>query len=318
MVGADSLREALEGERLSEAEAQLLACKRARVWVPLPGRDQTLGLLLLGAKRGGEMFDADDRLVLEVMAREASLALQNTQLLAELRQRVWETEQLHQRIVHAREAERKRVARELHDQIIQALIGVNYHLSELRRQREVDRDGAPARLQEEVRCILNDVRRICGDLRPPVLDSLGLVPAVRSRLRELEREGALRVRLQVEGDEEQDLPEEVALCLYRVLQEALLNVQKHAAARQVKVGLRLEPDEVLLSVEDDGQGFTVPPRLGLLTHEGCFGLIGLRERLEIVQGKLKVTSRPGQGTLLEARVPLAQPTQAHIESIPFG
>lgn len=148
------------------------------------------------------------------------------------------------------------------------------------------------------------MRRICSDLRPPVLDSLGLVPAVRSRLRELESRVSLQVRLQVEGDEEQDLPEEVALCLYRVLQEAVLNVQKHAAARRVVVAVRLRPEAVTLSVEDDGRGFVLPPRLGLLTNEGHFGLLGLQERLELVQGTLRVTSAPGQGTRLEAHVPL--------------
>lgn len=304
VVEADVLRKALEHERLSDAEAQLLNCKRARLWVPMPGRDQPPGLLLLGAKRGGEPFDRDDRTMLEVIARQASLAWQNTQLIAELQQQLREGERLHREIVRAREAERAHVARELHDRTIQMLIGLNHQLSELRRRDGADLDGAPARLQEEVRGILGDVRRIIGGLRSPVLDSLGLVPAVRSYLRELTSQHALQVRLQVDGDEEQDLPEEVALCLYRVLQEALTNVQKHAAARQVVVAVKLRPDEVTLSVEDDGRGFVLPPRLGLLMDDGHFGLFGLRERLEMVQGTLKVTSTPGRGTRLEARVPL--------------
>lgn len=305
VVEADMLRKALEHERLSDAERQLLACKRARLWVPMPGREQPAGLLLLGAKCGGETFDGDDRTMLEVIARQASLAWQNTQLVAELQQQLQEGERLQREIVRAREAERAHVARELHDRTIQMLIGLNHQLSDLRRLGGADLDGTPARLQEEVRGILGDVRRIITGLRSPVLDRLGLVPAVRSYLRELENQHALPVRLQVDGDEEQVLPEEAALCLYRVLQEALSNVQKHAAARQVVVTVKIRTDEVTLSVEDDGRGFVLPPRLGLFMNDGHFGLFGLRERLEMVEGTLKITSAPGQGTRLEARVPLA-------------
>jgi signal transduction histidine kinase len=109
----------------------------------------------------------------------------------------------------------------------------------------------------------------------------------------------------VEGDEEQELPEDVALCLYRVLQEALFNIHKHAAAKQVEVYLRLTPEEVRLSVEDDGRGFLVRRRLSRAADTGHIGLLGLRERLKVVHGTLRINSFPGLGTRLEARVPLA-------------
>lgn len=148
-VEADVLRENLPGVRLSDAESRLLACGRARLWLPISGCDHSLGMLLLGAKRGGEDFDMDDLAILGVVARQAGLAFQNLQLIAELRQQIREGERLHREIVRAREAERTHVARELHDQIIQTLIGLNYHLSDLRTRRGVDFDGAPAHLQEE-------------------------------------------------------------------------------------------------------------------------------------------------------------------------
>jgi signal transduction histidine kinase len=112
------------------------------------------------------------------------------------------------------------------------------------------------------------------------------------------------LRLTVEGNEEHDMPEDVSLCIFRVLQEALLNVQKHACAGQVNVRLCINPEEVGLSVEDDGQGFTAPLRLGQLTGSGHFGLVGLRERLTQVNGKLAITALSGRGTRLEAHVPL--------------
>lgn len=302
---AQVLREALRGKALSEAEARLLACEHAWLWIPLRGRERSFGILVLGAKSGRDVFSADDLAILEVITRQAGIALQNVQLIHELRQQVQEVGRLHQEIIHAREAERKHVARELHDQVIQSLIGLNYRLSELRLRPEVDLQRESARLQQDVRRILDDVRHVCADLRPPTLDSLGLVPAIRSRLREVEAQDTLQVGLRVDG-EEQNLPEEIALCLYRVLQEALLNVQRHAAARRVEVRVQFDSHEVRLSVEDDGQGFLVPSRLGALMNGGHFGLVGLRERLEMVNGALAIASTPGKGTRLEARVPLSQ------------
>jgi len=302
---AQVLREALRGKALSEGEARLLACERAWLWIPLWGRERSFGILILGAKNGREIFSADDLAILEIITRQAGVALQNVQLIHELRQQVQEVGRLHQEIIHAREAERKHVARELHDQVIQSLIGLNYRLSELRLRPDLDLQIESARLQQDVRRILDDVRHVCANLRPPTLDSLGLVPAIRSRLREVETQDTLQIRLRVDG-EEQNLPEEIALCLYRVFQEALLNVQRHAAARCLEVRVQFGLHEVRLSVEDDGQGFFVPPRLGMLMNEGHFGLVGLRERLEMVNGTLAIASTPGKGTCLEARVPLPQ------------
>jgi two-component system sensor histidine kinase DegS len=99
------------------------------------------------------------------------------------------------------------------------------------------------------------------------------------------------------------LPDEATLCVYRVLQEALLNVQKHAAAKRIEVTLQLEPDQIVLIVQDDGCGFCVPTRLGQLTDESHFGLVGLSERVELLNGTLKIVSAPGQGTQLKASLP---------------
>jgi signal transduction histidine kinase len=301
-VISTTLHKALDGESLSDAEQQLLACAHDRLWIPLTTPDCLLGLGILGPKRGGGSFDANDLDILQVVARQASIALENSRLIVELKQRAAESEQLHKQILRAREEERKRVARDLHDQIIQSLVGLNYHLSDLRNRPPLEVDTRTAQLQLDVRRTLEDVRRICTDLRPPALDSLGLVAAVRSRLRDLERQDGVQVSLTVEGNEKQPLPEDIALCVFRVLQEALSNVLKHAAARTVRVNLTILPGEIRLSVWDDGRGFRVPRHLGRLLDGHHFGLVGLRERLDAVDGVLKVTSSPGRGTRLQARV----------------
>lgn len=291
------LRRALADASLSGAERQHLNCEQARLWVPLVEQDQLLGALVLGSKRGSEVFDVNDQSILGVIARQTGIVIENLRLTSELRRQLARVNRLHQEILRAREEERKLLARELHDQIIQALVGLNYRLARFS-------DGQSASLRAGVCRIISDLRRMCSELRPPTLDNLGLVPAVRSYLRELESKEFFRVELSIEGDEERWLPEEVTLCLFRALQEALVNVQKHAAAERVAANLAIRPDEVNLWVQDDGQGFAVPSPLSQLLDDNHFGLVGLRERLDLVHGTLEVTSAPGRGTRLWVRIPL--------------
>jgi signal transduction histidine kinase len=114
----------------------------------------------------------------------------------------------------------------------------------------------------------------------------------------------LNIVLKTDGDEDEWVPEEIALCLYRVLHEALINVQKHAGAKRVQVELATQRDEIRLEVKDDGEGFAVPHHLGDLMADSHFGLVGLRERLDLIQGKLEITSVPGEGTSLRVQVPI--------------
>jgi signal transduction histidine kinase len=296
------LRSSLADAELDATENVLLECPHIQLWWPLPGRDRPMALLLLG-KRSGERLGRSDFEILEVVTRQASVALQNALLIAELKQRAHESAQLHHEIVRAREEERKRVSRELHDQVIQSLVGVNYQLAA--RREGLDEAGV-AYLQSEIRRVVGEIRQICNDLRPPALDTLGLVAAVRAWVREAETQSALNIRLAVEGNEAQELPEDIALCLYRSLQEALFNVQQHSAATRVDVTLHLDEGEAWLCVEDDGRGFLVQRRLAKAADTGHIGLMGLRERLRLVQGTLEINSFPGLGTRLQARIPLAR------------
>ncbi len=303
-VEAERLRRALAGPCLHDRPGPCLTCPHARLWLPLPGRECPLGILILGAKRGGDAFNSQDREILDVVARQAGVAFQNARLVSELERRAQESEQLHRQVVRAREDERKRVARELHDQIIQPLFGLNYQLAARQVVQGPAVAGSEDRVKAEIRRLVDEVRRICADLRPPALDTLGLASAVRARVREAGQQASFQARLTVEGDEERELPEDVSMCLYWVLQEALLNVQKHAAAREVRVRLSIGPEEVTLTVEDDGRGFDSQAQLGQFATASHFGLAGLRERLSLVDGRLEISSVPRRGTRLAARVPL--------------
>jgi len=303
-VSTEEARANLAEAPLTKAERATLEFLHQSLLVPVTDSKQLLGLLALGQRQGGERFSAEDHGILRIVARHAAAAIENIQLLRELRMHAAEVEKLHRQLLHAREDERKLLARELHDEAIQALVGLNYRLAQME-------DGAAGDMQAEVRQIVEDLRGMIRTLRPPALDNFGLVTAIRSHVRELGEAGGetLRIDLRVEGDTERWLPEDIQLCLYRVMQEALINVEKHASARHVQVTLDIQPKEVMLEILDDGRGFRLPQHLGSLLEQDHFGLVGLRERLELVRGSLQIFSSPGEGTRLAASVPLPSERQ---------
>lgn len=199
-------------------------------------------------------------------------------------------------LVRGREEERERLARELHDQAIQSLIGLKFYLAE-------KEEGAQVRLQVELDQVINTLREICSDLRPPALDRLGLVATLRPYVDDLSARTGLPIELRIEGNERR-LPPEIELALFRVAQEALINAWKYAQTPKVRVTLRFSEEAVELTVSDRGRGFVVPERLGMLAEAGHFGLVGMQERMELAGGTLHLTSGPGQGTTIVAWVPL--------------
>jgi signal transduction histidine kinase len=203
------------------------------------------------------------------------------------------------RVVEAQESERARLARELHDETGQALTSILLGLKSLEdRADTADSRTAVTELRDLVVSTLQDVRRLAVELRPAALDDFGLVPAIE-RLRDgVEEQGGLTVDVQSPlGDER--LPSETETALYRIVQEALTNVMKHAAATRVTVRLSRSDKNVVLVIQDDGKGFE-PGR----ARDGGLGLVGMRERVALLGGRLTVESSEGGGTLLKAEVPL--------------
>jgi signal transduction histidine kinase len=293
-----------EGIRTAEAEATWLTCPRMRIRMPLAAAQGTVGVLNLGAKRGGGEFTAIDRDILEVITRHIGITLEDALLIAELEQHNQERTWLYRQTLSAREDERKRLARELHDGVIQALVGLNYRLSQIRRSLKREAQTLAEQSQADVRSMLVELRRICADLRPPALGMLDLATVAQGVLREADNNAGWRSRLVVDGDSPENIPEDISLCAYRVLQEALLNAQRHSRAEQVEVSIRFAPQFLHVSIADDGTGFVVPSRLGLFAQEGHFGLLGIAERVELANGRLEIRSSPGRGCRLDAWLPL--------------
>jgi signal transduction histidine kinase len=239
---------------------------------------------------------------------KASLASLHEERMATLRQQLAQ-------VTATQEEERRRIARELHDGVGPTLASLNLGLRTAGKR--LTRDGHPVAEEIEelanlVQASIQDIRRLIYDLRPTVLDELGLVPALREYVTRYQGEQGLEVALALpEGDERLPAPLETAL--FRVVQEALANVARHTQSGRVGVSLTYDQEDVTLRVADDGRGFDPQaPRSG--TH---LGLWSMQERVEQLGGHFEVDSAPGMGTTVNARVPLAltapvEPAQAEL------
>jgi two-component system sensor histidine kinase UhpB len=204
-------------------------------------------------------------------------------------------------ILRAQEEERRRIARELHDEAAQSITSllVRLRLLEQARTPEVAQQRVHE-LRELTTRALDDVRRIAVELRPSLLDDLGLIDALHAYIEGLNKAGHMHVALALEGLDGR-LPSAVELALYRVAQEALTNVRRHAGATQARVRLSRDGSAVVLQVEDDGAGFDPShPR-----PQGGLGVAGMRERMALIGGTLAVRSAPGEGTTITATAPVA-------------
>ncbi len=205
----------------------------------------------------------------------------------------------------AQEEERKRISMELHDDTIQALIVLSRQLDALTMVKEGISDEVRDKLEnlwQQTDNILQGLRRLSQDLRPAMIDRLGLLPSIEWLAENLKKYAGIETSVEFIGEEHR-LPEEVAVALFRVTQEALSNVRKHSRATKAEVTVEFEEDLARVTVKDNGKGFDMPGKAGDLAKYGKLGLAGMQERAELVGGKLEVTSEPGKGTTLIVEAP---------------
>ena len=207
---------------------------------------------------------------------------------------------LARKVLLAQEEERTRISRDLHDGLGQVIAALHFEVDWMSNRMA----GGPDTSDEATRLIDkagNELRRICRGLRPPILDDLGLMPSVRQLVEEFEVHWPLTIDLEIRLDEDRHpLPSDVALAAFRILQETLTNVVRHAKAQSVNVTLVREYQWLVLSVYDNGQGFQVDE----LAHAPGFGIEGMRERARLVNGTIELVSVPDQGTRVVMRLPV--------------
>jgi signal transduction histidine kinase len=280
----------LEDPEIDQQAARRLGVHSA-LFVPLIVRGRTIGVVIAHDKQGATpSFSEDDLRLAESLADRAAIAV-------DLSEQV--NRDAVRRVVEAQELERARLARELHDETGQALTSILLGLKPLEQTAGSDEARASvASVRALVVSTLQDVRRLAVELRPTALDDFGLVPAVERLTDTFRDQSGLQVDLEAQLGEGR-LPNEAETTLYRVIQEALTNIVKHANAGRVSILLQRKSGGVVAVVEDDGVGFDPAA-----TRADALGLAGMRERVALVGGRLQVESASGAGTTLVAEVPV--------------
>jgi signal transduction histidine kinase len=265
----------------------------AALLVPLVFHERTIGVVYAFNKKGSDpRFSDDDLRLAEAFASRAALAVHISERVA--RETV-------DAILEGQEAERSRLARELHDETGSALTAILLGLAAIDTAATLpEAHQASTALRETARSTLENVGRIAFALRPSALDEFGLVPALKDLNGRLEEQGGPRIGLDIDLPAGARLPTKVETAIFRITQEALTNVVKHAEAKAVEIRLVCRDRSVVLSVEDDGRGF---PRAQVAG--AGHGLVGMRERVASVNGALEIESKPGAGTRLTVGIPLA-------------
>ena len=212
------------------------------------------------------------------------------------------------RLITEREDERKMLARELHDQVIQDLLSFNYRLEDIESLAESQAlQSEVASIREGMRNVVSELRQLCSDLRPPTIDHHGLSAAIDSLAHDWASRNGIKLQLDVDPQLGR-LTETIELSVFRIVQEGLNNIRKHAMARNVRISLqRTSSTNLLVRLEDDGQGLTTPADLASLSMGKHFGLVGISERVALLGGSMNINSTQGGGTTLQVEIPSPYP-----------
>jgi len=276
--------------------------------VPLAVKGRAIGAMTLAHHGDARAFTQSDLGLAQALADQIAVAVENARLYGEVLEKEQLRGQLLDKVIAAQEEERRRIARELHDDTCQSLAALAINLEEL--EESLPRSAGAVRssfgrLKSRVRATIQEVRTLALNLRPSVLDDLGLNMAIDWYAREHVAPRGLEVQLELDGIR-LPLASSVETVLFRIAQESLNNVVKHSRANAVTVRLWTDDARVVLEVEDDGQGFDVEQALGAGIPRRTLGLHCMIERASLSGGVLRVSSAPGQGTKIRAELPLSQ------------
>lgn len=292
------------------ARPEWVRAEGLKAWlsVPLRARQVVLGVINV-ASRDPHRFTKHDMHLLHSIGDQVGVAIEEGRLYEQLRNSRERYRQLAHQVLLAQEEERRRIARELHDETSQSLSGLAFNLQALIEMADiigVQDEEFNSRLKKVLALatqIGNEVSRLIADLRPTLLDTLGLVPAIRHYA-----EGNLTpLGINVTFDFQeigQALPPELEVALFRWAQGAIGNIMQHAEAKNATISLKRDGNDLTLVISDDGKGFDVAQLTGIEESGRGAGLFGIKERLRLVGGNCSIHSRPGEGTTLTAEVPI--------------
>ena len=274
---------------------------RSYLSMPLSSLGKIVGVLNLGSFRA-EAFSEDDQKIAREVAQHVAIVLRNAQLFAELENSHQRLEELSRQLVLVQEAERRFLACELHDEIAQTLTALSISLQLALHAAADQRDERLAEAERLTEDLSQRIRQLSLDLRPPMLDDLGLVPTLLWYFDRCAQQLRVRVEFEHQGLE-RSLNPEIEIVIYRIVQEALTNIARHAGVSAAVVRLWASPTALSVQIEDQGGGFDVEQ---VLSRPTTGGLTGIRERVWLVGGQLIIDTHPGAGTCLTALLPLNQ------------
>jgi signal transduction histidine kinase len=282
---------------------------KAFISVPLQAKDKVLGVINV-ASHMPHGFTTNDLYLLHSIGDQLGVAIEQSRLYERLHKARERFRQLARQTLLAEEQERRRIARELHDETSQTLSGLALQLqalvdtAEMSSSPDVEFVAKLKKVQSLAIQVHREISRLIADLRPALLDTLGLVPAIRQYAESSLRPLGINISVAVKGAE-RHLPSEVEVGVFRWAQGAIGNIAQHSKAKNASIALEYRDDELLVHISDDGQGFDVSTVTDIEESGRGRGLFSMKERVGLLGGTCRVESRPGQGTDVRARVPIA-------------
>lgn len=259
--------------------------------------------LALGLKKTQENKQKMEDLFLQIGSMDEDI--NHMHILMEKVQVMVQSRDFGCKVIKAQEEERRRVSREMHDGPAQAMANVVFLAEVCEKLIDIDSVRAKSELQElrkQVLGCLEETRKIVFDLRPMTLDDLGLIPTVKKIADMLKERTGIKSRVMLSGKYDEPLPPQLEVSLFRIIQESLSNIEKHSHATMAKISIDVQKESVLISIEDDGDGFLVMEND---KQQECFGLMGMRERVNLLKGELTIDSQEGSGTKITVQIPLS-------------
>jgi len=291
---------------LWEAERVALMAPGVELLCPIRSKGNLIGILAVGEKQSGSPYSDEEVDLFMTMANEAAVAVENARMLNSLKNQELRVRQLLAQAVHTQEEERKRISVDLHDSVAQWLVAASYRAQTCSHVLSGDDNNVARQELADMESTLNkslkELRRVVTGLRPPALDELGLTHALRQSLEDLKADG-LHCQFSEEGTPVR-LPSSIEIAVYRVVQEALNNIRKHANATKVNLRLQFLEDKLLVEVRDNGSGFDLSQTLDSATSVGHMGLLGMKQRAETLGGNIKIKTGSGAGTTIIFSLPI--------------
>lgn len=275
------------------------------VVAPIIKQNKILGFMQVDRPNGIMGFDPEAAEIIFAIARTTAIALENAKLIEELGQKEKLLHHLVNKIITAQEDERKRLASDLHDGIIQSLIAIWYRLQRISPDTNKDPGQWYLEISDLTRVLgeqIQDIRRILYDLRPIILDNYGLIPAINSHVEKIREQNGIQINLSIQGENLRFTPQ-IEITLFRIFQEAMTNIIKHSGATMVTIEFAADDHKVQMSIRDNGTGLK-EINLNQSQGETCLGLVSIQERALLLNGTCTIDSWPCEGTLIKVFIPI--------------